>query len=154
MASPNTTFTTGAVFTAAQANNFPFGRVAAAINITSNQGSITGTQIDITGATITFTAVAGRLYVACWAGLFNSTVSTDTFNFILTDGSNNIQQQAISCPATTADVSFIGMHVFTPGAGSITRKLRVQRQSGSGTGTLVAGSTYPTQFWIQDIGSA
>jgi hypothetical protein len=153
MASPNTTFSVGAVLTAAQQNNFPFGRVAAPISITTNQGSITG-QVDITGATITFTAIAGRLYKACWGGLFNSTVSTDTFNFLLTDGSNNIQQQAITCPATTADVSFIGFHVFTPGAGSITRKLRVQRQSGSGTGTIVAGATFPTIFWIEDIGLA
>jgi hypothetical protein len=153
MASPNTTFVAGNILTAAQQNNLPFGRVAAPISITTNQGSITG-QVDITGATITFTAVAGRLYKACWGGLFNSTVSTDTFNFLLTDSSNNIQQQAISCPATTSDVSFIGFHVFTPGAGSITRKLRVQRQSGSGTGTIVAGATFPTIFWIEDIGSA
>jgi hypothetical protein len=153
MASPNTTFVAGNILTAAQMNNLPFGRVAAPISITTNQGSITS-QVDITGATITFTAIAGRLYKACWAGLFNSTVSTDTFNFLLTDSSNNIQQQAISCPATTSDVSFIGFHVFTPGAGSITRKLRVQRQSGSGTGTIVAGGTFPTIFWIEDIGSA
>jgi len=153
MASPNTTFVAGNILTAAQMNNLPFGRVAAPISITTNQGSITS-QVDITGATITFTAVAGRLYKACWGGLFNSTVSTDTFNFLLTDSANNIQQQAITCPASTADVSFIGFHVFTPGAGSITRKLRVQRQSGSGTGTIVAGATFPTIFWIEDIGSA
>jgi len=153
MASPNTTFVANTVLTAAQQNNFPFGRVAAPINITANQTGIT-TQVDITGATITFTAVASRLYKACWAGLFNSTVSTDTFNFLLTDSSNNIQQQSITCPATTSEVSFIGEHVFTPGAGSITRKLRVQRQTGTGTGTIVAGATFPTQFWIEDIGSA
>jgi hypothetical protein len=62
MASPNATFTTGAVYTAAQANNFPFGRVAAPINITANQTGITA-QVDITGATITFTAIGG----ANWA---------------------------------------------------------------------------------------
>jgi len=153
MASPNTTFTTGAVYTASQANNFPFGRVAAPINITTNQTGITA-QVDITGATITFTAIAGRLYKACWLGLFNTTVSTDTFNFLLTDGSNSIQQQCITCPATTGDVSFYGTHVFTPGAGSITRKIRCQRQSGTGTGQLTAGGTFPFQFWIEDIGTA
>jgi len=153
MASPNTTFVSGAILTATQQNNLPFGRVAAPINITTNQTGITA-QVDITGATITFTAIAGRLYKACWMGLFSSTVSTDTFNFLLTDAANNIQQQSITCPATTSDVSFIGEHVFTPGAGSITRKIRCQRQSGTGTATLTAGGTFPFQFWIEDIGTA
>ena len=153
MASPNTTFVAGNILTAAQMNNLPFGRVAAPVNITSSQTGIT-TVVDITGATITFTAVAGRLYRACFYGLFNSTVATDVFAFILADSANAIQQLFLFTPATTSDVSWGNEFVFTPGAGSITRKLRVQRQSGTGTGTITAGGTFPTQFWIEDIGSA
>ena len=153
MASPNTTFVAGNILTAAQQNNLPFGRVAAPVNITANQGTIT-TVVDITGATITFTGVAGRLYKACFYGLFNSTVATDVFAILLTDSANTLQQLFLFTPATTQDVSWGTEFVFTPGAGSITRKLRIQRQSGTGTGTIVAGATFPTQFWIEDIGSA
>ena len=153
MASPNVTFVSGAIYTAAQCNNLQFGRFAAPVNITTNQATIT-TVVDITGATITFTGVAGRLYKACFYGLFNSTVSTDVFAILLTDSANTLQQLFLYTPATTNDISWGTEFVFTPGAGSITRKLRIQRQSGTGTGTIVAAATFPTQFWIEDIGSA
>jgi hypothetical protein len=153
MASPNSTFTSGAILTAAQMNNLPFGRVATPVNITTSQGSITS-LVDVTGATLTFTGVANRLYKANWRGFFSSTVATDVFNILLTDNSNNIQDQFLICPATTSDVSYHAEFIFTPGAGSITRKLRIQRQSGSGTGSLTAGATFPLQCWIEDIGIA
>lgn len=155
MTSPNTAFTAGQVFTSDNANDLPFGRVAGVVSVTTSQGSITGTQVDITGASITFTAVAGRLYRACWYGLFQSTVADDGFNMILTDASNTIQQQCIFLLGrANNDFAFHGVHTFTPGAGSIVRKIRCQRQYGTGTGQLTAGGTFPFQFWIEDIGRA
>ena len=56
---PNTTFTSGQIFTAAQANAFPRG-VMAYNEITSPVGSITTEKLIITGSS--FTAVANRYY--------------------------------------------------------------------------------------------
>lgn len=131
--------------------NMPWGIVGTPVTITSSQGSITAVT-DITGASITFTAVANRRYKANWQGLMNSTVAGDGFNVFMTDSSNAIQQQCIFYLGTVNDYSFHAEYVFSLGAGSVTRKLRSQRQYGSGTGTLVAGGSYSTQFWIEDIG--
>jgi len=133
--------------------NTAWGVVGTPVTITSNQGSITSVT-DITGASITFTAVANRRYKASWQGIMNSTVAGDGFNVFMTDTSNNIQQQCIFYLGNTNDYSFHAEYVFSPSAGSVTRKLRSQRQYGSGTGTLVAGGSYSTQFWIEDVGPA
>lgn len=133
--------------------NTAWGVVGTPVTITSSQGSIAAVT-DITGASITFTAVANRRYKANWQGLMNSTVAGDGFNVFMTDSSNAIQQQCIFYLGTVNDYSFHAEYVFSPGAGSVTRKLRAQRQYGSGTGTLVAGGSYSTQFWIEDIGPA
>jgi len=58
--SPNVTFVSGAVFTAAQANAFPFGNVALASSATSY--TMTTAAVQTTGMTVSWTAIANRNY--------------------------------------------------------------------------------------------
>ncbi len=147
----NTTFTSGAILTAAQMNALPFGLVAAPIVITSNQTGIT-TNTDVTGASITFTGIAGRKYKASFVSLFNSATAGIRVTFSVTDGSNNQQIPFISYNSiASTDLTATGSYTFTA-TGSTTRKLRINPSSN--TVAITAGATFPTQFWIEDIGTA
>jgi hypothetical protein len=57
---PNTQFSSGAVFTADQANRFPRGIMGYATSTTSQ--NLTTTSTISTGMTVTFDAETGRLY--------------------------------------------------------------------------------------------
>jgi hypothetical protein len=61
MPNPNTQFSSGAVYTADQANRFPRGIMASPATSTSSQNMSTTSTIS-TGMTVTFTAETGRLY--------------------------------------------------------------------------------------------
>lgn len=58
--SPNVTFVSGAVYTAAQANAFPFGNVALASSATTY--TMTTAAVQTTGMTVSWTAIANRNY--------------------------------------------------------------------------------------------
>jgi hypothetical protein len=58
--SPNVTFVSGAVYTATQANAFPFGNVALASSATSY--TMTTAAVQTTGMTVSWTAIANRNY--------------------------------------------------------------------------------------------
>jgi len=58
--SPNVTFVSGAVYTATQANQFPFGIVALASSSTNY--TLTTTMTQTTGMTVSWTAIANRNY--------------------------------------------------------------------------------------------
>ena len=148
----NTTFTSGAILTAAQMNALPFGLVAEPTSRTADILGFTTTPADVTGCSITFTAVAGRKYKASFISIYNSAIVNTRASFTITDGSNAQQASFIwLCGVATIDTTATGSYTFTA-TGSTTRKLRLQ--SSSGTVNVVAGSVYPTQFWIEDIGTA
>ena len=152
MASPNTTFTSGAILTAAQMNNLPFGLMGFVENTSLSQTGIT-TVTDITGMTITFTGIASRRYRVDGNLLLQSTVNADTVNLIIRNGSNTTLQQAIyALPISTSSYMCAVSLVFAT-TGSTTIKLSVQRQDGTGTMKAAGGGTFPAQLTITDIGS-
>jgi hypothetical protein len=147
----NTTFTSGAILTAAQMNALPFGLVAEPIVITSNQTGIT-TNTDVTGASITFTGIAGRKYKASFVSLYTSATASIRVSYSVTDGSNTQQIPFIFVNNVAGtDQTATGSYTFTA-TGSTTRKLRISPSSN--TVAITAGSGFPTQFWIEDIGTA
>jgi len=151
----NTTFTSGAILTAAQMNALPFGAVSTGINITSlSQTGIT-TVVDITGASITFTAVSGRRYKASYTISASADAANTGCNISITDSTPTTQQQSVYNLAVSGEQNCLtGVFYFTASSsGSLTRKLRVQRQYGSGNITLTALSTLALQFQIEDIGN-
>ena len=151
MASPNTTFTTGQVLTAAQANNFPFGLVAAAEN-TSLLQTFT-TIVDLTSLSVTFTGIAGRRYRVEGYLLMQSNTNGDAVNLQIRNGSNTVLQQGIYHLASLAVAYMATSCVVIAATGSTTVKLSAQRQAGTGTITANGAATYPAQLIVTDIGS-
>ena len=72
---PNTQFSSGAVYTADEANRFPRGVMGAVYRNAGNL-TVTTTLADLTGMSVTFTAEASRTYKATWT----VTGSKDTAN--------------------------------------------------------------------------
>jgi len=145
-------YASGETLTAANKNLDPSGAVAAPGQATTNQGSIT-TVVDVTSATITFTAISGYRYRISGQGLFSSTVSGDNASLTITDGSNTVLQTANLIVSTAGTQTITSSVVVTPSAGSVTYKLRASRVSGTGVLTLTAGSTAPAFVDVEDIGS-
>jgi len=150
----NTTFTSGAILTAAQMNALPFGLVAAPVNITSNQTGIS-TITDVTGATVTFTAISGRYYRAtfkCSAVGTGSGTTYSTYRLTFADSSNTaldiVDYNVVSATDSAVLISF----QFTA-TGSVTRKIRCAKLTG-GDVRLSGNASYPMQFYIEDMGTA
>ena len=151
----NVPFTSGQILTAAQQSALPFGAVSTGVNITSlSQTGIT-TVVDITGASITFTAVSGRRYKASYTISASADAANTGCNISITDSTPTIQQQSVYNLTVSGEQNCLtGVFYFTAGSsGSLTRKLRVQRQYGSGNITLTALATLALQFQIEDIGN-
>ena len=147
-ANPNTNFTAGQVLTADQQNRFGRGVMNYAQS-TANSGFTTIT--DITGMSITFTAVANRLYKATFSGTVDQN-ATATTQFFITDGSNSAQARYDN--TATAGQSIITFsYLFTASAGSVTRKIRAFVSGGAATMLHTAGS-YQYGFIIEDMGPA
>ena len=148
----NTTFTSGAVYTAAQANNFPFGVAAKAQKTTAT--SITTSDADVSGMSVTWTADSTRLYRISVSCIARTTSAGNVYVTLSITDSANAAKQLIRNGATTTDLRFeLTGFVYESGlSGSITRKLRVI--SVSGTAEIEAGSTFPFQMIVEDIGLA
>jgi hypothetical protein len=148
---PNTTFVSGAILTAAQQNNFPRGIMGYAISTANTSCGTSAT--DLTGMSITFTAVANRLYRATFSGFGQQ--SANGRNFLqFTDASNTVfDSSVIGLTGADANRYFLNtaVYLFT-GTGSITRKMRASVDSGTINylGVPADGRTY--SFTIEDIG--
>lgn len=132
------------------AASLPRGVVAKA-KVTANQTPIT-TIVDLTGLTVTWTADPSRLYKISFHITVSSSVAADNGRVTITDS-----------PGTT-DFGLAGGYLFTTSialdattyesglSGSITRKLRLARISGTGNLTMTASATSPAHILVEDIG--
>lgn len=115
--------------------------------------SITTTTTDITGLTVTWTAVSGRLYKTSFQAIGFVNTADAYINIVISDGSNNrVQFVRNGGGATTSRFSLIGFIYETSLSGSVTRKARID--CNTGTASLDGGASYPTQFIVEDIGPA
>lgn len=121
--------------------------------VTSNQTGIT-TMTDLTGLSVTWTAVAGRRYKVTFKVLVFSTVANDDANVWLRDGSStSLNAYGVRAVSTTHGINVSGSHVLTGlSAGSQTVKLSLQRAAGSGSVAIAAASTHPSFILVEDIG--
>jgi hypothetical protein len=147
---PNTDFTAGAILTAAQQNRFPRGVMGYAVS--TGDTALTTSEIDITGMSITFTAVANRLYKATFH-CFYAQSATTRFLLSFTDGSNAVQNTSQNHNGAVIS-NFSCTFLFTASAGSVTRKIRASMESGTATvfGNPASNRTY--DFIIEDVGPA
>lgn len=116
-----------------------------------NQGGIT-TYTNITGASLTFTAVAGRKYLIYAEVFLLTSVATDRIGLEIHDGAGQLQSDR-RVPGTTTAVKMI-CSVFYEGSGSKTIVLKAGRTTGTGAVTVVQGPTNPTTFHVLDVGPA
>jgi hypothetical protein len=132
--------------------NAPWGVMGYVINTTLSQGA--NTETDLPGLTITFTAVANRLYELKASVVGYTSVAGDRIAVGIKEGSTTLQTgimgQTLASNGEVVPVYLIS----TFSAGSHTVKLTGRRDSGTGTTTFVAGSTIPAVFTVSDIGPA
>jgi hypothetical protein len=152
---PNTTFTSGAILTAAQMNRLPWGIVGYA-DRTSAVTVNTGT-FDITGCTLTFTANSTRYYRITAATLMNSNhgASQDIDFRIAVDGTAQrlFANTLFANPGPGDRMQFCVSYITTLTAGSRTIKLQGSF-SGGASNTFDASGTNPSFILIEDIGEA
>jgi hypothetical protein len=106
---------------------FSYGRGIVAFATDSTQTSLSTSTVDISGLSVTWTAVAGQNYLvlACVAGLIKQT-NLGNVRFTITDGSNNVKATHFDELAVneTEARSILFEVIKNARAGSTTRKLR------------------------------
>lgn len=109
---------------------------------------------DITGLSVTFTAETGRTYRISAEMNAQSTIAGDQVGIFITDSSNNVVQARYTGSVAASLQVGVSLTAFvSPGAGSVTYKIRGQRISGTGNGTVQASGTAPAYIWVDDLGT-
>jgi hypothetical protein len=144
------TYVAGEVLTAANLNDLSSATVGS-VTATGAQTGISAIT-DITSLTITFTAIASRRYAIHYRVSFAQQTSTGIVILTVANGSNT----ALDAPAVTNTAAtygtLSGFLVQTPGAGSITYKLRLSTSAGTVDLNQAAGS--PSSLLVVDAGSS
>lgn len=131
--------------------NRPFGLMGRAA-ITASQAGIT-TVTDVTGLSVTFTALANRWYRLSAEVYVSSSVNADVAAISITDASNaQIQSGQALCPAGVGTVKLTCSDVINTTAGSKTYKVRASRASGTGTISIFAAATARATLTVEDLG--
>jgi len=151
---PNTTFVSGAVLTAAQQNAFGFSTVAMTKTTTMSQSVIT-TATDLTGATVTWTALANRNYKITFQTYATATDANAPGTVTLNNGATILQYATVNLVGPASGATFNGLYIGTFSAGSVTLKL-VGSLGAGGNGSVFFQSvpTLPTFVLVEDIGPA
>jgi hypothetical protein len=151
---PNTDFTVGQVATAGQMNRFPRGVMALATSTTGSQAGVT-TAVDITGMSVTFTAIASRNYKVSYHIYAVPTVTNACFTVNLQQGATVKQISIANGGVATVGSTLNGLFVGTFSAGSVTLKLTGALTAGStGSFTFAPAATLPYTLLVEDIGPA
>lgn len=113
------------------------------------------TITDITGLSVTYSQVSGRTYLTIVHLEVATTVANDTIVVSLTDGSNNVlSREPVYLPLTTLSMPVtIAYYEVAASSASVTRKVRANRNSGTGSTTINAGATFPAQIISLDVGA-
>lgn len=151
MATPNTTFVSGAILTATQQNNLAWGSVGTALKSTDQTFT---TRADMAGLSITFTAVANRIYQVTFVGNIFATAGADV-TLYLTDGTTDFHE-SLGSILTTAPYetrSFV-VSLTTLTAGTKTLKIA----GAANTSTIMYGTgiraSIGAKMAVNDIGAA
>ena len=152
--SPNDTFTSGQILTAQECNNFPFGVVGVTISTTLLQAGVTS-EVDLTGMSVTFTAIANRYYkVSAYMYAF-PTVTNASATVNIKQGATTIQSILTNAGVLGVGSTVNGYVIKTFTAGSTTLKLSGATTAGStGSMTFNGGATVPVSILVEDIGPA
>jgi hypothetical protein len=147
---PNTDFTTGAVYTADQANRFPRG-VMALTTSTTTPAAITNTLSTMLTAS-TFTAVANRYYkITYYEPIITHASGALTFvQGQLKNGGTTLAFGTGYMETNRCEVLVCAVTTFA--AGSVT--LTAEMSTNTGTATANRSATGPAFILVEDIGPA
>ena len=149
----NTTFTTGAVLTAAQMNNLPWG-VAGKAKTTANQSLSSASQF-ITNTSVSWTADSTRLYKLTAFAYFQTTAGAGSLfaGIFPTSGSRIAEGGNYGAAGTYSSICVVAYEEGLSGVQ--TRQIKAQFLSGGITAaTIIADATFPTMLIVEDIGAA
>jgi len=152
MATPNTTFVSGAILTATQQNNLAWGQVGLATKTTDQTFT---TRADMAGLTATFTAVANRVYeVTVFANLFAGSGSAADAGIYITDGTTDYAESIGSIPIGAQQTRTFTTQITGLTAGSKT--IKVAAAAGAGITMYGTGirASIASKMIIKDIGAA
>ena len=156
--SPNDTFTSGQILTAAECNAFPFGVCALATSTTNY--TLTTSSAIATGMTATFTAIANRYYKITYyepqVATSNVSGSFSVTSIKLTDAAGTQYQQGIvqTVAALAVNGSITNTYIGTFTAGSKTIVGCGQTSNITNAPTFARSATAPAQLLVEDIGPA
>jgi len=144
----NTTFVAGAILTAAQTNNLPFG-VVGYQNYTGGNFTATTSQTAVTGISIAFTGVAGRIYKATFTAQFQSVTSAHRTTARVYQGLTGLTEGVSYAGADDYNELMVIAIFEATGATTMT----VQATANAHTSVLL-GAAAPNNmvFIIEDIG--
>jgi hypothetical protein len=153
----NTTFTTGAVLTAAQMNNLPFGVAGLQTLTTGFTTSSPHTTLQNNGMTLTITEVAGRTYRITALSNLYPPGGLQGINIALARNGTQLKQGNYSSTVmdggTALPVVFTCLYTSVA-SGSATFTVAIAAASANTAVADFADGTFPRQFFIEDIGSA
>lgn len=127
------------------------GKVGLA-TVTANQGGIT-TLADITGLTVTFASVSGRLYRVFCETYMQHSVANAVVNLQLLDGAGvQMQSSQVTCVNTSQPIRISCTYIIAGTGASLTYKARAVIAT-AGTITVVATPSAPSYLVAEDIGA-
>ena len=153
---PNTTFTSGQILTAAQMNLLPRGIMTDIVTSTVSYNLTTSYVVQLTSGS--FTAVAGRLYKITYyepVSKGSSFAGTVTNDFQIKNGATVLS--GTSAPGGQTNTLYSGvtcMYVGTLSAGATVITTTALTGSTTGTPQLQRAATQPAFLIIEDIGAA
>lgn len=131
--------------------NVALGKSVATATSTSSYTGTSGTLAQITGMSLTFTAVAGRQYKASFFCSQISGTAGDRVGLGIKVNSADVQQAYLNMLSNGYCVHVLGL--FTA-SGSTTVVVNAIRDVGTGTVTMYGASAAPITLLIEDIGAA
>jgi len=155
MATPNTTFSSGAVLTAEQVNSLPFG-VVARQSITSPFGtSAPHTTLQANGATLTINEVSGRLYRINYSGYPYPNGGLQSISYAFYRGAVQMKDSNVfSGMMSTGFASNLTWNFLylSTASGSVTWTMRMAAFTANTQVSDFANALSIRQFWIEDLG--
>ena len=151
----NTTFTSGAILTAAQMNNLPWGVAGVQTSTSIFNTSAPHTTFQDNGMTLTITEVSGRRYKVTVMGLPYPTGGAQGMGYRIVRAGVSLVQRNLSTLLMNATNTFpLNLsYVYTAvSSGSATYTVQIQASTNNTQVTDYGDATFPRQFFIEDIG--
>lgn len=147
----NTNFSSGAILTAQQQNNFGRGLMAAPATSTTTDSTISAEEVMLT---YTFTAVSGRNYLLQYfePAMVGSAGATITARIRQTDIAGTVLNTFKSNVATATN-TIASCQVIYTAAASASLTIVATLQASSGTATATRSSTQFPQLYALDVGT-